>query len=282
MTETMRVVPRNFHDEATLSTEFAPVTGYAIDNTKDTQRSRVWRSTDGSDQYVAGFFDDSLPRAPGYFGFFRHRCHGGNVRLRLFSDAGWSSTVFDSGVVPIINITPTDGFDWGIDTYGDGNIDPFITESPYFLWFTPVECLSYKISFSGNVSTYGYDYWQVCRFVLGPRKDLPYTLIYDFPAGLVDQTDRNRSRGGSLRSNQGPNWRIWTIDIKRVPQGEQADWLDIMKYCGTGRDFVASLFPDEANRRERDNHANVKFSALDPLIRWHPEYLSKRLQIEEV
>lgn len=284
-TNTIRLVPRNFHDDATLTTQLAAVSGFPVENTQDTQRTRVWRSEDGSDQYINGTYDDGLLRDAGFFGFFRHRCHGGSVRLQLYSDAAWSAQVYDSGFNDIINMTPTDGFNWGVDIYSDGNsdIDPFITETPYWIWFSSsAPHLSYKISFSGNVSTYGYDYWQISRIVLGPYKALPYTALYDFPLGIVNQTDRNRSRGGSLRTNRGVDWRTLQLDIKRVPEGERADWMDIKHYMGTSRDGVISVFPEEGTRKERDNIFNFKFSAIDPVLQWHHDYVSTRLQIEEV
>lgn len=281
-TSTLLISPRNFHDEATLSSELAPVDGFPIDNTQNTQRSRVWRSPDGTDQYWQGTYDDGLARTAGWFSFFRHRCHGGNVRLRLYSDAAWGSVVYDSGTLAINNLIPTDGFDWGIDPYGDGSIDPLFAEAPYWLQFAPTEHLSYRVNFTNNVSTYGYAYWQICRVFLGPYKSLPYTALYDYPLQVVDQTDRNRSRGGSLRTNQGPNWRTIQLDIKRVPQAEAADWLDIKKWLGTGRDCVMSLYPGDGTRMERDHLMNCKLSTIDPLIRWHPDYFSTRLQFEEV
>lgn len=278
----LRIVPRNFHDEASLATELAPVDGYSIDNTKDAQRSRVWRSSDGTDQYVAGSFDDGVARKISFFGFFRHRCHGGSVRLRLYGDVAYSVPVYDSGAVPVINITPTYGLDWGVDTYGDGSTDPFITETPFWLWFDSVECLSYKISFSGNVSTYGYAYWQVARFFLGHTFELDYTAQYGATLNVVSQTDRNRSRGGSLRTNVGPTWRTMTMDIIRLPESQRAAWLDVMRYLGTGRDFVLSLFPEEGTRKERDHILNCKFPTLDAMDRWHPSFLKKRIQVEEI
>ena len=108
MTAALRIIPRNFHAEATLSTQFAPVDGYSIVNTQNTQRSRVWRSTDGTDQYINGTFDDGLERTVAHFSFFRHRCHGGKVRLRLYSDVSWTTMVYDSGALDTINVVPTD------------------------------------------------------------------------------------------------------------------------------------------------------------------------------
>src|SRR6185369_10795645 len=124
MVDNLRIVPRNFHDDATVVSEIEPVTGYSMANTQNTTRSRVWRSVDGSDQFVGGSFDDEVDRTISHFSFFKHRCHGGQVRLQLFSDVAYSSQVFDSGPVDIINVTPSDDFDWGIDPYGLGSNDP--------------------------------------------------------------------------------------------------------------------------------------------------------------
>lgn len=277
----LRIVPRNFHDEATLVTSIAPVTGYSILNTQNGIRSRVWRSPDGTDQFVGGSFDDGLDRTISHFSFFRHRCHGGQVRLELFSDSAYSSQVFDSGPLDIINITPTDDNDWGIDPYGLGSNDPFLTESPYWLWLDPVPCLSYRVSYSDVNTVFGYDYWQVSRFFVGNYFEVGINPDYGATLGFIDQTDRNRSRGGSLRTNSGPAWRTMQMDFTTLAETDRAAWLDIMRYCGTGKDFVLSLFPEDGTRLERDNIVNAKFSSLDPIVR-QSGYLTKRIQIEEI
>jgi hypothetical protein len=279
----LRIVPRNFHDEATLSVQLDPASSeYAVGNTQNTQRTSVWRSATGADQYIAGYFADGLARTVSHFSMFRHRCHGGQVRAILYSDAGWTTQVYDSGLVNAINVVPTDGLNWGVNPYGSGSIDPFLTDAPFWLWFTPVACLSYKVFFSTNVSTYGYSYWQACRFFLGKYYELPYNVLYDNALGFVDLTDRNRTRGASLQTNIGPGWREFSADIKRLPEADRAGWIDIKKRVGTGRDFVLSLFPELATRKERDHIINGKFKTLDPIVRWHPLFLSTRIQIEEV
>lgn len=280
----LRIVPRNFHDEATLATELAPVDGYSIDNTKDTQRSRVWRSTAGTDQYISGTFDDGLSRTISHFSFFRHRCHGGKVRLRLYSDAAWTTQVYDSTALDVINVVPTDSGDWGIDPYGDGTNDPYLLEAPFWLWFTPVSSvLSYRVTFSNNVSTYGYAYWQVCRFFLGHYFEPAFQAQYGALINVTGQADRNRSRGGSLRRNVGPRWRTMSMDMIRVPDTDRAMWLDIKNRLGTDRDFVFSLFPGDGTRKERDHVMNCVFTSYDGLERWHHAgFLKQRIQLEEV
>ncbi len=279
---TLRLVPYNFFDDATLATELAPVDGFSIENTKDVERSRVWRSTGSADQYVSWTFDDDISRTASFFGFFRHRCHGGNVRFVLYSDAGWSSIAYDSGTNATIKVIPTDGYNWGFDAYGGSGLDPYLTESPYYSWFTPTAHKSGRAYFSGNVGTYGYAYWQVCRFFLGKYFEPSFTAQYGAMLKAVSQSDRNRSRGGSLRTNIGPRWKESVMDLIRIPDVDRKAWLDIQERLGVDRDFVLSLFAGAGTVEERDNTVNCMFSAPDALERWFPGYLKRRIQIEEV
>ena len=286
MSANLRIVPRNFHYEATLSTELPAADGCSIVNTQNRKRSRVWRSNastsaDASDdQYVAGTFADALSREVNFFGFFRHRCHGGQVRLQLYSDAGWTSQVYDSGAVDIITAIGTDGADSGIDPYGVGPNDPFITNSPFYLWFDPTACLSYKITFSDHDPIFGVSYWEVATFWLG-RYFAPERQP-GFGAGLgwIDPTEKDRSRGGTLYSNVGAKAKTLRLDLQHIDEEERAAWLDIVEQCGLGRDVVISMFSDEGTRRERDHVLHGCFSALDPIGR-NVRTLSKTLQFEE-
>jgi hypothetical protein len=288
MAANLRIIPRNFHYEATLSTELPAATGCSIVNTQNRKRSRVWRSADstggdaGDNQYIAGTFDDAIEREPDYFAFFRHRCHGGTVRLQLYSDAGWASQVYDSGALDVIKVIGTDGANWGVDPYGIGPNDPFITDSPYWLRFDPVACLSYKITFGSNDPTFDAAYWEVCVFELG-RSFQPDRQPVNVDHGWIDLTDSDRSRGGSLYTNVGAQARTMRLSLEGIKEEERAAWLDIVRQCGLGRDLAISLFDDEGTRRERDHVMYGTFSALDAIGRQtsRPNLLTKTLQFQE-
>lgn len=281
MGATFRIVPRNFHDEATLTTEFPAAIGFGIEQTQDFVQGHVWRSTSGSDQSIFGTFEDGLPRTISSFSFFRHLCAGGNVRFEGFSDDAWTTRVIDSTVLPVIWWTGTDGMDWGIDPYGAGSTDPFITRAPYRAWLTPAACLSYKITFSGNVGTFGAAFWQVCRFNVGNYWQPTRPPTFGVGLGMGNLTDRNRSQGGSLRTNNGAAWKTMTMDFIRIAESERAAWLDIMEYAGTGRDMVVSLFSEDGTRLERDYFVDCAMTSLDAINR-PVRVLTKKLQIEQV
>jgi hypothetical protein len=282
----LRIAPRNFHYEATLSTELPAAEGCSIVNTQNRKRSRVWRSADSTsadasvDQFIAGTFEDGLSREPNFFGFFRHRCHGGKVRLELFSDDAYTTQVYDSGAVDVIRAIGTDGADWGIDPHGVGPNDPFITDSPFYLWLEPTQCLSYKVTFSDFVTDFGADAWEVATFVLGRYFQPARQPGFGASLGWIDLTEVDRSRGGTLYSNVGAQARTLRLDMQHANEDERAAWLDIVRQCGLGRDVVVSMFSEEGTRRERDHVMLGAFSALDPIGR-NVGTLSKTLQFQE-
>jgi hypothetical protein len=286
MTASLRVVPRNFHYEATLSTEFASTDGCSIVNTQNRHRSRFWRAGSSTsadptdDQFIAGTFDDTIEREPDYFAFFRHRCHGGDVRLQLYSDAAFTSQVYDSGAQAVITAIGTDGANWGIDPYGVGPYDPFITRSPYYLRFDPVGCLSYKVSFTNFDTTFGSEAWEVGTFWLGRSFAPERQPAFGADLGRIDLTDVDRSRGGSLYTNVGEQARTLRLALEAINEDERAAWLDIAERCGLGRDVLISMFDGEGTRRERDHVLDGTFSALNAIGR-QVNRLTHTLQFQE-
>lgn len=279
----MRIVPRNYHDEA-LITPSSTVSGFPAANTQNSMRSRVWRTVDSSTATLDGVWADSIARRPRFFGMFLHHCHGGKIRLQLYSDLAWTTQVYDSTALDIVNVNsvPTEGADWGYDPFATGRLDPFIEDAPYWLWIpSAVNAKSYRITLSNHVATYARTFWQVSRFYLGPYVELgSYQPQYGLTMGYVDQTDRNRSRGGSLRTNHGASWRVMDLNLGALDETERAAWIDVFRYCGTGRDFVISLFPEDGTRKERDYTINGKFIALNPIGR-EVNRLTTKLAIEE-
>jgi hypothetical protein len=282
MSANLRIVPRNFHYEATLSTEFAPAVGYPIVNTQNRSRSRVWRSDGNADQWVRGTVMDATSRTTDFFGMFRHRCHGGSVRLRLYSDDAWSSLALDSGVVSASPIVGTDGAAWGIDPHGVGENDPFLTEAPFFIWHAPTAWRSYEIAFSGNSDTtdFGVHFWEVGTFWLGRSFAPQRQPAFGAEVGFLDFTDLERSRGGSLYSNVGAQARTMRFSLTAIEEDERAAWMDIARRCGLGRDVVVSWFAEEGTRRERDHTMHGTFSALNAIGR-PVRVLTHTLQFQE-
>jgi hypothetical protein len=278
----LRIVPRNFYQECTLTTEIDPAVGSAVVNTQNRKRSRVWRSVATTDQYIRGTINDFQTRTTDFFGLFRHHCHAGKVRLRLFSDSNWTTEVYNSGLVNVANIIGSDGHDSGHDPFGIGDNDPHITEAPFFLWHTPTGWQSFEIDFTDHTFgvDYGFDYWEVCSVMIGRSFEVDINPSYGAEVGFIDLTETDRSRGGSLYSNIGEQARTMRLPLEFLRENERAAILDIVRRAGLGRDVVVSLFPEDGTRLERDHTMYGVLSALNSIGR-QANRLTHTLQFQE-
>jgi hypothetical protein len=274
----LRIVPRNFHDEAALTTQLAPRPGFPVTNTQSTKRDAAWRGAGIVNQYVRGVWPDD-GRKLNFFGMFRHNWHGGTIQLQLYEQPDWTGLVYDSGHLETVSLITLGNFDWGTTPLGIVN-DPFVGESPFWLYFSDVGAKAYQITFRDeHVQVRATDV-EVGRFFLGKyfevRLNTPSATL-----GFQDNTERSRSRGGSLNTNLGGFWRSLQVDLPTVFDSDRATWIDICRYAMTGRDVVISVLPNDADKRlERDYIINGKFASLDALGRTVP-FLTKRIVVEE-
>jgi len=274
----LRITPRNFHDEATVTVSTA-ATGFPVTNTNNCIRSRTWRSTSTATATISGTFSTGYYYRGNSLALFQHNGHGGFVRLELFNDTAWTSVNYDTGTINLSNVSdPSTSYEWGLIGLGI-DYNPFKALDPYWLYFQQSIFKSYRITLSGLVSP--RTYWEVGRVFLGKHFTAGINPAYGAALGMSDLTDSNRSRGGSLRTNVGASWKTAAFDLNWMSEDDAISWLDIMRYCGTGRDFVISMFPEEVTRRERNNTFNAKFQSLDPIGR-QVSYLTKRFQVVEV
>lgn len=282
----LRIVPRNFHDEATVTASEA-ASGFPATNTQNDGRDTAWRSSTTGTVTIDGTF--SRNRVINVFGMFHHVNHGGSIRFQGFTDAAWTTgaTGGDTGTVSINKVvggSSDTSYAWGDDPYSIGQYDPLFTESPYWYWFASnVTIRSYRITLSSHSSAYGYSsYWQISRLFLGKYWSPRINPSYD-GSGLTwnDNTDSERSRGGSLRANMGARWREMKMQFNGIDEDEAPVWMDIMAYAQRSRAVMVSLFPEEGTRAERDNTALVKFTSLDVLGR-QVNRLTKNMAVSEI
>lgn len=282
----LRIVPRNFHDEAALTTQYSPQPGFPVTNTQNTARDATWQGNGIVTQYLRGVWPDD-GRKVNFFGLFGHNWHGGTVQLQLYNQLDWTGLVYDSGQQETVNLITLGNFDWGTDTLGIVN-DPFVSQSPFWHYVfanspnteVAVGAKSYVITFRDPHVQVGATNVEVGRIVLGMyaeiRLNTPLAIL-----GFSDNTVGARSRGGTNSTNIGAFWRSLEVDLPVVLDADRPTWIDICRRCGRGRDVVAIVLPEDPDPRlERDYIINGKFSSLDPLGK-NVEFLTKKIVIEE-
>lgn len=268
-TANCRIVPYNDGDDASLTTDSA-VSGFEVVNVQNSIRGRSWRSTSSAGQSFVGVWPAN--RVVNHFSLHRHLCHAGSVQFRLYSDAGASSLVYDSTALSATCYTSSDPYTWST-----GTNDPYLTDSAYWLWFANQTARSFRVTFSGTPSQ---AYWQVGRLWIGRYFEVSINPDQGYSLGLQDVTDRNRSRGASLRTNVGEIYRTMSLDFSTAAWNDGATWQQFERRAGTGREILVSVFPGDGTSLERDNIMVGKLSNLSPMQRF-VTWVTKKVQIEE-
>lgn len=263
----LRVFPYSHHDDATLTTSGTTATGdFALTNTQNHIRSKVWRATTNGAMTIKGTFATSQ-KATGFF-VFGHNVSG--ITLQLYSDTAWTTSVYG----------PQAAYQGTADSTFDGwpgiTADPDVADAPFMLHFAEKTIRSYTISIAS-----GGDPHQITTIWLGKAFEVAINPAYGLALGFATVTDRNRSRGGSLRTNVAANWRTLEFDLSWMNEGDRGVWIDMMRKRGTGRPIVVSAFPEDGTRKERDHTMLCMFSSLNAIGR-QVSWLTKRVQLEEV
>lgn len=264
-----RIIPHNLHDDATLSETGTSVAGFGPTNTQNTLRERVLRIT-GTDYVLKGVLPAT--RSASGFGIFRHTLASGDtVQLQLYSDAAWTTEVYDSTALDSDCFTDDSSFDFGL---GAGYAATVRGSVPFVHWFPAVSFRSYEITFDEISSP------DICRVFLGLAWEPTYNPDYPAPLSLEDLTESNRTLGGSQRTNEGEKFRKFRLDFNSMVEADRQPMLDISQYNGLSRDFMASLFPEDGTMLEAAYTLNAKFSSLGPLGRQIAR-LTKTLDMQE-
>jgi hypothetical protein len=262
-----RLIPHNLHDDATLSATGTSVAGFGPANTQNTLREEVLRIT-GTDYVLRGVLPGT--RGASGLGIFRHTiAAGGTVQLELFSDAAWSSSVYDSGALDIECFTDdSPGFDFGLRAaFARSNL-------PFVHYFPAVDFRSYEITFDDITSP------DICRVFLGEAWEASVNPDYDAPLSFDDLTEGNRTLGGSHRTNQGEQFAVWRVNFSFLQHDDRQFIVDFMRRNGLARDFMASLFPEDGTLLEATYTGNFKLRNLGPMG-WQISRLTKSFEMQE-
>lgn len=265
----LRMTPQNDIDAAVLEAVPAMLTTMPVENIQLTARDRVTRSSSIADQVVRWHWNGN-ERKPDSFFIFRHTGYGGKVRLQLWANRDYTSQVYDSGTLTIVDTLPTlETFEYGEAPLGLRMSDLLVTEAPFFLYFTGVRCASATATFSQCQAPY----WEFGRMTLGKYYEAPYNPKYGMSFGPASNVSHQRSRGASLRTRPGERWNELKAEMMYLTDAQRALWLDLYNRI-TNVDVAVSVFPGVGGRQERDHVDNMKL--VEHQSRWSAYSFTER------
>jgi hypothetical protein len=269
-TANLRIVPDDWRD-ATLTTSITEQTGFEAANTQNDIRGDVYKTADTTSVDISATW--SASRTASALMLFNHLLHGANFRLRLYSDAAWSSGVYDSTATAALCYTTTsDAYTWAT-----GTKDRLKARSPSWLYFTETAYQSAKLTLSGTPSAVAY--FQLGTVILGRYFEAAINPAYGMQIGGGTTGRSTRTDAGSKRGYQGAYYPTFTCSLEDINENERAFWVDFMEDVGTTTYFGYSGFPGDGTTLERDHTGCGTCSSIDAIGR-KINRLEKRLQIE--
>lgn len=263
----LRITPINVWDQLGLltSTPSFPAAS-PLSFSQLTARDSVSRASSNGDQVIEGHWNGNGRRLNSFF-MFRHNCHGGKLRLQLYSAMDRTGQVYDSGSVEIYTLTSIDS-EWGVSPLGFASTDVLGPEAPYYIYFSDTTCLSFKITLTRCQGAY----WEIGRFFMGKYLEAPFNPQYGMQFGWQTNTKQARTLGSSLRTRVGERWRELRADMFYATEADLALWRDAMGQIDLAEDVAISIFPGVGGRAERDGVFNAQLQQHSPFVWDNPAF----------
>lgn len=252
----IRIITPNDADDATLSASPALETTLPVANLQDPSRSLVARSTSTATQDIKGTW--SAAKMISACAITRHNLTSeGTWRVRLYSDAAWTTQVYDSGNVVAAPAKALGDIEWGVDPLGasmfTGWDHTFST-----MWFAAVAAQSFKITLIDAGNPDGY--FEASRLFIGRYLEPEINFEWDYGLEWREDTTQERTAGGTLRSDAQEPYRRLTFTLSDLSDSDRPKFTDWARKTGMRTDVFVSLFPEDATQKERDHAMACKMA----------------------
>lgn len=258
----LRLCAKNAFDSATLTASPASVTTLPVTNLQLPARARVWRSTSDAAQTILATWNGSGAYLT-FVNLLRHNLESGSTwRVQVYSDAAWTTQVYDSGTVDAYDYATLGELDFGVDPLGSSVFDGFLGQMSSLVYFPRVLALSVKITLTNVGNSAGY--LQASYLFGGDALELAYNAR---EAGLAwrETGDFERSDGGSPRSQSSVSYRELDLNLAALHADDRPQLMDMLRYAGRRKPVFVALYPGAGGEKERDYTLVGKFTDLPDL-----------------
>lgn len=274
----MRIITSNVGDSGTITASPAAVATLPAINLQNATRAPLWRSTSVADQTLNLTW--SSVQLLSAVALLRHNLTSAATwRIQVFSDAAWTTVVYDSGAVAAYTPKSLGEIAWGLDALG---ASVFTAWSYFFsaMYFTPVAGQSMSITLSDPTNPAGY--MQASRLFAGAYFEPTFNADYGLSLTWKEDTVLTRTDGGTLRSDPKEPYRNMKFDLSMLQNGEDRKLVEIIRSSGKRKDIFISIFPGVGGAQERDYTMQAKLvTSPNVVAAAFNLYSGKSIELEE-
>jgi len=254
----MRILTPNDGDTATLTAAPAMVATLPQTYLQDQARERVARTTSTAAQDIKGTWVSGKVIAA--CALVRHNLTtSGTWRLRLYSDAAWTTLVYDSGAIAVIKAKALGDLEWGVDPLGASVFTGWALAFSQ-MWFASVTARSFTLTLTDAANPAGY--LEASRLYIGRYIQPLYNFEWGIRLRWEEDTTQERTDGGSLRSDGAEPNREMTFRLAWLSLSDRPKFLEWSRKDGLRNDFFLNAYPEDGTALERDHSMAAKLAAM--------------------
>jgi hypothetical protein len=240
----LSILHTNRADSATLSVSPAENALFPIARTKTLDRNETLRTTGVSAQQLRAVWPANV--SVNAVVLAHHNLTAAATwRVRLYSDAAFTTAIYDSTTVT------------AYDSAGIGALDG-ITDASFreyknsVLWLpstqTTVRSMTIDLTDAANPDAY----LSAARLMAGLYRELDWNFDWGHPLNLVSPTTTTRAVGGArLSQYNGPVTRTIEVPLNGLAEADAAFLFDLIRVDELSGDMFVSLFPNAGGHLAR-------------------------------
>ena len=234
----LRIGYLNYADLATITADPVATTTGPVTYLQSDARGDIFLASSTASQAIKGTWDGTSYTVSQMCLWRHNLVYSDTIRLQLYSDAAWTTQVYDSTALAAYVSGLFDNWGWAFTNR----------------YFAAQACKSFKITVAASAAAL-----QCARLYLGPYTEAPVQAGDGLILTPETNARQSRSEGGSLRSIVKADWRSMAFDMMVGTEAYRAAWYEIGRYCNVNKALVASLYPEAAGTSERDHTIFGKF-----------------------
>lgn len=273
----IRIITPNDAELATITADPAVVATLPVTNLIDVAREAVMRTTGLADQDVK-FTWSSSKKASGC-ALERHNLTSvATWRLRLYSDAAWTTLVYDSGAVLACPPKALGDLEWGIEPLG-ANLFTGWDHAFSNMWFAVTVYRSGKITLSDAANPDGF--MQASRIALGRYLEPRWNFNWGMRLGWIDDSQQSRTEGGTLHTDGVDPHRRMAFKLDWLSASDRPKFQELSRRDGKRKFVYVSAYPESGGALERDHAMVAKLVSVPELEQRHVDDFSGEYVVEE-
>lgn len=274
----MKLLWYNIADTATITVSPAAVSTLPVTNLQLPGRSNKWRSTGLATQVIRLTW--STPQA--FNAAVLYRSNGSDAatwRIEGFSDAAWTTGIYDNATASMFAAKPLGDLLWGIDPLGCTVFSGWALSFAQLFLTSTYYIQSMQITISDPANSAGWI--EAARLYLGAAWESGNQFSLGLESGWKENTRLTRTDGGTLRSDGYPNYRELAGDINKMGGSDRAVLAEILRRVGMRTDLFVTTYPGVGGTLERDHAFAAKVIAMPSAKHDWPSRYSSRLSFGE-